>query len=413
MDEKGSSPDNLPGKITVKEIMMQIRTIKDFTVSPDKLGFFLFALLTSVFFIVPDPEVTQKPFRVGIALLFMLVFANLLIYQQIRLRSLVPIIGAILLMGIMIVRGTIQTSFVNATLCLIGLIIFPLIKFELTENRRFNLNLLYFISMASIIVQFLSYSSTDGRPSMGYELNLSGAYLFLFFLLADILDRKDGKILVITLSFLLLSRLLIFCLLLFYLIRLTKKFIPPAMRRVRFYLIAFAGYLFISAFSVWYVATIKSRVSYDSGISRIATLNDGSNQLRFLANTLVMARIYTAPTSESTLFGFGAIDKYLSSTKGTSVMPHNELYDAIVQFGLITIFFFAFITLSIYNKLAHFLNLEFILPLLFYTMILWVRFFLVPSFEMIFIFFMLHMVNMKHSEAKYNPVPDANPLPAL
>jgi hypothetical protein len=365
-------------------------------VQPDRLGFILFSIIVFIFYVIPDPEMIQKPFRIGLALLFAIIYLALLINQQIRIRTLVPIIISAFLVYLLFARGTIQSSFINVFFCLIGLLIFSTLTFKLSAKRLFDLQLLHFICMVSIIIQFLLFTSKDGRPSLGYELNLSGAYLFLFFLFSDILDRKDGKILVIGLSLFILSRLLIFSILLFYLIRLTKKFLPSSLKKLRFIWIAILGYILISIFSVWYVAYVKTGIVYDTSMNRLTTLNDGSNQWRFLTNSLVMARIYQAPADPDTLLGFGPIENFIKATKGSLVMPHNELFDAIVQFGLLSVVFFAFITLPIFNSYSSYSNLEYSIPLLFYTMILWVRFIIVPSFEMIFILFMLNIVNEKN-----------------
>ncbi len=365
-------------------------------INPDRLGFITFVLLIVVFFIIPDPGTFQKPFRIGLALFFAFTLLSLIIDQKINIKVLIPILLTGAVIAIIFRRGTLQSSLLNAWLCLGGLLVLPKLSFRLSENRTFDLNLVYLLCMVSIILQFLFFSSADGRPSLGYEINLSGAYLFLFFLLSDALDRKEGKILVIVLSFLLLSRLLLFSIFLFYFIRYSKKMWPSAIARTRFPIIAIIAYVLISLFSVWYITSVTADVSYDTGISRLFKLNDGSNQWRFLTNTLVMAKIYLAPLDPNVLFGFGPIENFLKATKGALIMPHNELYDAIVEFGLIPVLLFGVFAMSTYNKFINFGNLEIVLPLLFYTLILWVRFFIVPSFEMLFILFILSIVNGKN-----------------
>jgi len=72
-------------------------------------------------------------------------------------------------------------------------------------------------------------------------------------------------------------------------------------------------------------------------------------------------------------------------------MPHNELFDSIVEFGIIAVLFFSIFSLPVFQKYTNFNNIEFFLPVLLYTMILWVKFVLVPSFEMIFILFLLYL----------------------
>jgi hypothetical protein len=357
------------------------------------LGFLIFICMMFVFFVLPDPEGLQKPFRVFIGLAFIIIYFALLIKKEIDRKTIwTVIIGGVLVL-VMIFRGTIQTSFLNAYFCLFGLLCIPHLFFKLTPVRKTNLNYVHVFCMISFVIQFLVLSSSDGRPTLAYQINLSGAYLFLFFICSDVLKNKYGKLLVIVLSLFTLSRLLIFSIILFYLIRFSKSYFKILIQKLNVTLIVIASYILISIFSLWYVVNVKSQIDYDSGINRIATLNDGSNELRFFANTLVLGTIYAAPFDTKVLFGFGPVDNFIKATKGSLVMPHNELFDSIVQFGIITVIFFSLFTLPIFNKVTSYSNIEYLIPILFHTLILWVRFLLVPSFEMLFILFLLYIVH--------------------
>ena len=362
------------------------------------IGFLIFVSLLVIFYMIPDPEGMQKPFRILVAVCFLFIYAAQLIKKELPLKTLIPIIGEVGLLALMLSRGTLQTSFFNASLCLVGILTFPSITFKIDEIRRTNLIYIHSLCLILILVQFFIFSSRDGRPTLAYDINLSGAYLFLFFLFSDVIKLKYGKIAVIILSLLTLSRLLIFSIALFYLVRYLKPMFQIWLKKINIKLIVFASYVLISAFSVWYVANIKAKVSYDNSASRIATLNDGSNKLRFFANTLVLASIYTAPLDAKTLFGYGKVENYIKATKDSLIMPHNELFDAIVEFGIIAVFFFAIFTLPVFEKVANYNNIEFLLPVILYTLILWVRFLLVPSFEMIFILFMLNLTKNGEGE---------------
>lgn len=362
------------------------------------VGFLIFVSMMIVFFVLPNPEGLQKPFRVLIGLSFVIIYFALLIKKEIDRKTLWPVVigGGLVLM--MIFRGTIQTSLINAYLCLFGLLIIPNLFFRLTPIRKSNLNYIHVLCILSILIQFLAFSSTDGRPKLAYEINLSAAYLFLFFLCSDALNNKHGKLLVIALSLFTLSRLLIFSMILFYLVRFSKTYFKTWIQKLNVMRIVIASYIFITFFSLWYVANVKSEIDYDTSISRIATINDGSNKLRFLANTLVLGTIYAAPFDTKVLFGFGPVENFLNATKGSLIMPHNELFDGIIQFGIITVLFFALLSLPIFNKVTSYSNIEYLIPVLFYTLILWVRYLLVPSFEMLFILFLLYIVKEKEQE---------------
>lgn len=364
------------------------------------VGFLIFVSMMVVFFVLPDPEGLQKPFRVLIGLTFVVIYFALLIKKEIAIKTLWPVIIAGLLVVIMMLLGTLQTSFINAYFCLFGLLCVRYLFFSLTPIRKTNLNYIYAFSIISIVIQFLFFSSADGRPKLAYEINLSGAYLFLFFILSDILNKKYGKLLVIALSLLTLSRLLVFSIILFYLVKFTKKYLKFWLRKLNVTKIAIIGYFVISLFSLWYVATVKTKISYDTSINRITTLNDGSNKVRFLANTLALAAIITSPFDSKVLFGFGS--DFIDATKGTQIMPHNELFDSIIQFGIITVIFFSLFSLPAFNKVTSYGNIEYLIPVLFYTLILWVRFLLIPSFEMLFILFLLYIVHERNQQEMVN-----------
>jgi hypothetical protein len=339
---------------------------------------------------IPDPEGMQKPFRILVALSFVFIYITQLIKRELQTKTLIPLIGAGILLIIMLNRNTIETSFFNASLCLVGILCLPFLNFKIDEIRRTNLIYIHTLCLVGILVQFLIFSSKDGRPTLAYDINLSGAYLFLFFLFSDVIKLKHGKAAIIILSLLTLSRLLIFSMLLFYLVRYIKPVFRRWLSKVNVKLIVIASYVLISVFSLWYVANIKTKVVYDNSAKRLTTLNDGSNELRFFANTLVLASIYTAPFEAKTLFGYGKVENFIKATKDSLIMPHNELFDAIVEYGIVAVVFFSIFTLSIFQKFTNYHNLEFFLPVILYTLILWVRFLLVPSFEMIFILFLLH-----------------------
>lgn len=358
------------------------------------VGFLIFVSMLVVFFVLPDPEGLQKPFRVLLGLTFVTIYFALLIKKEIALKTLWPILIAGILVVIMILLGTLQTSFINAYLCLFGLLCMEHLFFSFTPIRSTNINYIYVFCIFSIIIQFLVFSSADGRPKLAYEINLSGAYLFLFFILSDILNKKYGKLLVIALSLLTLSRLLVFSIILFYFVRLSKKYYKFWLSKLKVTTIAIISYLLITFFSIWYVATVKSKIIYDTSINRITTLRDDSNKNRFLANTLALAAIISSPFDSKVLFGFGS--DFIDAANGNQIMPHNELFDSIIQFGIISVIFFSLFSLPVFNKVTSFCNIEYLIPVLFYTLILWVRFLLIPSFEMLFILFLLYIVHERN-----------------
>ena len=83
---------------------------------------------------------------------------------------------------------------------------------------------------------------------------------------------------------------------------------------------------------------------------------------------MALDAIFKLPPRTSGAFRLWPAQK-LSESKKTEHIPHNELLDSIIEFGLITVIFFSFIYPTGFNKLVSFANLEYFIPLLFYTTI--------------------------------------------
>lgn len=359
------------------------------------VGFLILVSLMVVFFILPDLKGLQKPFRILLGMSFAIIYFALLIKNEISLKTLWPVLIGGLLITIIIFNGTFQPALLNAYLCLLGLLCIPHLFFDLTPIRKTNLHYIYILCILSFLIQFLIFSSDDGRPSLAYQFNSAGAYLFLFFICSDVLNNKLGKLIVFLLSIIMLCRLLIFSILIFYTIRYSKRYFKSWIEKFNATSIIVISNIAFTFFSLWFITNVNIQKSNDLSISRITTLNDNSNQMRFRANAIVIGTIFTAPFSEKVLLGFGKVENFVGTIAESMVMPHNELFDTIVEFGLITVVFFSFFSLPIYNKVTSYSNIEYLLPILFHTLILWVRFLIVPSFEMIFILFMLYIVNDK------------------
>jgi hypothetical protein len=300
-----------------------------------------------VFFVLPDLKGLQKPFRIVMGFSFAIIYLSLLVKREISSKTLWPaIIGGALIVIIM-VRGTFQPALLNAYFCLLGLLCIPHLLFDLKPIRKTNLNYLYILCIISFIIQFLFFSSEDGRPSLAYQFNAAGAYLFLFFLCSDILGNKYGKIIVMAMALIMLCRLLIFSIIIFYLIRYSKKYLRPLLEKLSAIKIIGISYVLFAFFSLWFIANIAVRKSDEVSFSRITHLNDMSNQMRFFSNALVMGKIYSNPLDGKVLFGFGKIENFVGTSKDPIVMPHNELFDSIVEFGLIVVVFFSVFSLLV------------------------------------------------------------------
>jgi len=368
-------------------------------IKSDYLGFLLFAGMIVVFFILPDMGFLQKPFRIFLCLSFVLIFSVLLVRKEISQNTLWPLLIGGFLILIMLLRGTLQSSMINAYLCLIGLLCLPFLYFDLTALRRDNIHYLYALCIFSFIAQFLTFTSADGRPTLAYEINHAGAYLFLFFLLCEALNFRIGKLLVIILSLFMLSRLLLFSIALYYLVRISKKHFRFILHYLNATFLFIAGYLCIILFSFWYTQNMRPNSFKNQSMSRVVKINDDSNTERFTTDNLAIKTISDHPFHINTLLGTGPIENFINSTSGARNFPHNELLDAILEYGWITVIFFLIVTHTHFNQLVSFGNIEYFIPILFYTLIFWVRYLIVPSLEMIFILLLLNLTNHYGAES--------------
>lgn len=358
---------------------------------------YIFYLLFVIFFILP--EVLQKIFRISLGVFFVY-YAYVLMYNhKISFSSIIKIHLLIIGLLLVILNGSYQSSVINVMLCTFGVFIIKEdTNIENYKDKRL-FNILYYLSIVSMTTQLLILRTEDGRPNLSYEINLSGAYLFLFFLLSILTKKKIGVIFVFLASFLLLSRLLIFAITLYYILNFTRKFLPNFIFKINFKYIYGLIIIFFFIFNFWFLSNIKIESSYKTDSSRITELNDGSNMLRFMINSKVIVGLFIEK-DENLKFGYGQISKgkSIKYSNKYGLMPHNEFLMAIAEYGYIfTCLCFLFI-ISIYNNFFDKKNIIIIAPLLLYTFILWVRFLIVPSFEMIFILYLLKFNSIRNEK---------------
>lgn len=360
---------------------------------PSNLFFILIQCWAIVFWAIP--ELAQKPFR--ILLLFATFFISFQLKIAQRRRIMAMLIAAVLC--IISLMGAFQSSVVNLLLSTFFVIsIEPLCK-PFTTKQLIIAKRIVYLCCAAMILQLMFFTATDGRPKLGYELNWSGAYLFLFFLYNDILKIKIGKLFVFAASMLLLSRLLILSLLLFYIIKYLKFFL----KKIRIHwgivhCVVLVGYLCVN---VWMLANADFGED-SSDKDRVTNLADGSNRTRFLYNMNILDGVFIDHDPKF-LWGYGAISGDGANpvyVYNYHLMPHNELLDSIAEFGYIATFLFLIFSMSLYNKYFNWRMYDYYIPIVIYTMILWARFMIVPSPEMAFIIFLFITKNKEYENKK-------------
>ena len=355
---------------------------------------YIFYSLIVIFFILPEP--LQKIFRIGLGVFFMY-YAYVLIYnRKISPFSTLKILLLVMALVLIILNGNYQSSVINVLLCTFGV-------FIMKDNTNFYnykdkklFNILYYLSIISMASQLLILRTDDGRPNLSYEINLSGAYLFMFFLLSILAKKRIGIIFVFLASFLLLSRALIFSIVIYYFLIFIRKYIPRIIFKINFKYIYSLIIIFFFIFNFWFLVNVIIGDPYKTDTSRVTEVNDQSNKMRFLINTKVIAGIFIEEDPRFK-FGYGQISKGASEEYANKygIMPHNELLMSVAEYGYIFTLLCLFFISSIYNNFFNKKNIIIIAPLILYSLILWVRFLIVPSFEMIFILYLLKINSLK------------------
>jgi len=382
----------------IRPITNNNKNFNNFKITTESIGFVMFIIHALIFFCIP--EIVQKPFKILIGFTYFAIFFIFLINKKIGVKEVCLGFLLILFSSFIIYNGAFQSSLVNVVTAGFGLLIISQLKFNLTSNRLLILNIVFWIGFISIILQMLIYRSSDGRPKLGYEINLSAAILFLFFLFSDIIKNRYGKILVVLLAMIILSRLLILAILLFTLIKyITKKI--NSNRRYNFLIFAIITYVVFFVFNIWFLQNVEIGGDYNSSADRIVEVNDGSNKLRFTTNLGVLYSIFIEK-DPVLIFGYGNIDDVNNKFQETyPVIPHNELLASIAEYGYLATIFFFYLSLRLYRNYFKLNLFHYLIPLFIYTLILWVRFIIIPSFEMIFIIMLLYL---KSSEKTSNKI---------
>lgn len=341
-----------------------------------------FVVIGSIFFCIPAQM--QLPFRVLALILF-----NILIIKHYPIKlSLALIIIIICIYSLLKIKNdTFDPSLFIVLLSIIPVFYFSKLKINYPYKK---IKKILSVWLCFLVFQLLIFRY-NGRPTLSYEINHSASYLFLFYLLCRILKYKLGSIFVICASLLILSRLLILCIVLYELFNFVIPKHRSLFKNLSYSNIVLSAFVFISIFSIWYFLNMTGNIVEGSDEpSRLSNINDTSNFLRFKINTNIIWDLFESENSKMLFYsGYGDLGVNPIYRAQYFLMPHNEILKSIAQFGLIFTILCFLISRKGYLKLIDVYSLPIFVSIVIYTLILWERFTVVPSLEMIFILFIL------------------------
>jgi hypothetical protein len=118
-----------------------------------------------------------------------------------------------------------------------------------------------------------------------------------------------------------------------------------------------------------------------------------------LTNTKILIELYGG--DEYLLYkGHGDLADGESYNQKFWLMPHEELLKSIAQFGFVLTLLFCSVSGRTWNKYTCYETIEYVLPVLFCTLFLWVRFTVMPSIEMILALYAVSLKKIKYNSPK-------------
>lgn len=349
--------------------------------------FYQFLFLILIFFIIPS--FLQLPFRILSVLGFTVwyLIAPTFLRYRIKFILFITLIPVIILHKLYL--KTFDFSLLFAMLLSLPLLRNNTLNIKFSKRRIKQVRVLLSVCLV-VMFLYLLFNRFEGRPNLTYEINQSGAYLFIFFILSNVFKFSLGRYFVIIASFFVLSRLLILSIVLFYFLSFVKKYLNYIICKFKYYYIFIFMNLLFLLFSGWYVVNMLGKISQGGNdSSRLVNVNDGSNYLRLKTNFDVILALCTRDDDRLFYDGYGDIANSIDYQNRYSIMPHNEFVKSIAQFGFVLTILFIFVSMKNFVDVYSPNNIEYIIPIIVYSLILWVKFTIVPSLEMILILFVL------------------------
>ena len=227
--------------------------------------------------------------------------------------------------------------------------------------------LLYTMTVLILLWATFSFLNGDQRLLINsQDPNFSGYKILMFFFISDKLDFKIGKIISFILMILIASRNLILAILVFYAIRYIKNrfyFIFSRLENFNIQIILFSILIIILSLGFVFNASItKSK----SSASRITSVNDNSNLMRFSNNALLFKKL--KEDKKILLWGFRENYKqYFVLKNPLHIFPHNSILSLLSKAGLIYFIVYIILLSLVINRVFKKGNYEYIYSFLFFN----------------------------------------------
>lgn len=237
--------------------------------------------------------------------------------------------------------------------------------------KRSFLTCLCWITSVAMILQMAIYRRQEfdgsGRVTLSVsDPNISGLYMLLFFFLCYKVKFKPGIILGLVSSLLFLSRNYFLTLIILFLVVIFENIFTKITLKINFILIFIVANIFGILIGEYFLNHIDIGFAYDTGSSRLLSLNDKSNLARFEANRFLINSYINNLTLA--LKGYGA--EYENVFRPIGAIIHNSFLEVIAYTGIPLGILYFWVILRVFKGYYVPDNCKYILPYIFFCLFL-------------------------------------------
>lgn len=335
----------------------------------NKTNYFFYALILyciGVLYLIPY-ELQLPHARIFLPLLALILILQLFCYKSKLLVSDIVIVCMIFIVSV-INFSPYHFFRYSLPICLMA-IGFSGFK-AILINRAF-LVILCWITSFAMILQMAIYrrQEFDGNSRITLSVsdpNISGLYMLLFFFLCYKIKFKPGIILGLVSSFLFLSRNYFLTLVIFFIIVFFEKQFAKIAGTISFIIVFIVANILGVLIGEYFLNHVEIGFAYDTGSSRLFSLNDKSNLARFEANRFLLNSYMN--NLNLALRGYGA--EYESVFRPMGAIIHNSFLEVIAYTGIPLGILYFWVILRVFQGYYVQDNFKYIFPYLFFCLFL-------------------------------------------